>query len=120
MYMVKQSATMPDEFRPRMRDGEGTVQLTSVFSPDEYRSNTRLISHITLPAGASIGYHIHEQEEEFFYVLAGEAEFNDNGTIVRIRAGDATVTRGGEGHSVHNDGNVPFEMLAVIVTYPQV
>ena len=56
MYMVKQSTTMPDEFRPRMRDGEGTVQLTSVFSPDEYRSNTRLISRITLPAGHRLSY----------------------------------------------------------------
>lgn len=116
--MVKQAGDMPDEFRPHMRDGDGTVQLTAVFSPDEYHSNTRLISRITLPVGASIGYHVHEQEEEFFYVLSGEALFNDNGRTVRLRAGDATVTRGGEGHAVQNDGAVPFEMLAVIVSYP--
>lgn len=41
---------------------------------------------------------------------------DDNGTPAAIAAGDATVTRDGEGHGVVNTGSGPLELLAVIVT----
>lgn len=116
--MVKHAADMPVEHRPNMRQGEGTVTLTAAFQKGEYDSRTRLFSRITLPAGASIGYHVHEDEEEFFYFLSGEGELNDNGTPKAVRAGDASVTRSGEGHGLCNTGKQPLELLAVIALCP--
>ena len=97
--MVHHPADMPVEKRPHMRGGEGIIALQAAFSP-----------------GGSIGYHVHEQEAEFFYVLSGEGMMDDNGTPAAIAAGDATVTRDGEGHGVVNTGSGPLELLAVIVT----
>jgi mannose-6-phosphate isomerase-like protein (cupin superfamily) len=112
--MLRHKKEMTEEKRPNMRGGDGEVTLSAVFSKGDYDSATRLFSRITLPVGASIGYHIHENEEEFFYFLSGKAEFNDNGTVVDVHAGDATVTRSGQGHAVRNNGDVPLELMAVI------
>lgn len=116
--MVKHAADMPVEHRPNMRQGEGTVTLTAAFEKGEYDSRTRLFSRITLPVGASIGYHIHEDEEEFFYFLSGEGELNDNGIPKAVKGGDASVTHNGEGHSLRNTGTQPLELLAVIALCP--
>mgnify|MGYP002543096700 CR=1 FL=1 len=113
--MVHHAADMPFEERPHMRGGEGTIRLLAALSPEECIPPVRLFSRITIPAGGSIGYHIHEQETEFYYVLSGEGVMDDNGTPVAIAAGDATVTRDQEGHGVVNTGTCPLELLAMIV-----
>lgn len=114
--MVKSAEKMPREVRARMRDGQGEVTLTEALKKGDYNAPLRLFSRITLPAGASIGYHVHEGEEELFYVLSGHGEMNDNGVPVPLGPGDATVTRSGEGHSLRNTGDEPFEVLAIIPT----
>ena len=116
--MLKRASDMPVEQRVHMRDGDGTVTLTAAFEKGEYAAPLRLFSRIALPAGASIGYHIHENEEEFFYVLSGCGEMDDNGVPVPLKAGDATVTRSGEGHALRNTGVEPLEVLAVIALAP--
>ena len=114
--MVRKFQSLPAEQREHMRGGDGTVTLTPGLQAGDYAAKLRLFSRITIPAGGSIGYHIHEQEAEFFYVLSGEGMMDDNGTPAAIAAGDATVTRDGEGHGVVNTGSGPLELLAVIVT----
>ena len=112
--MLRHASDMPREERLHMREGEGTVTLTAAFEKGDYAAPLRLFSRITLPAGASIGYHVHEQEEEFYYILSGRGEMDDNGTPVTLQAGDATVTRSGQGHALRNTGSEPLEVLAVI------
>jgi mannose-6-phosphate isomerase-like protein (cupin superfamily) len=113
--MYHASLDLPQEQRPNMRGGDGAVLLSPAFASGDYAAPLRLFSRITLPAGASIGYHVHEQEEEFFYFLSGTGIMDDNGTPVAVKAGDSTVTRSGEGHALRNTGEDPLELLAVIV-----
>ncbi|HJD24349.1 MAG TPA: cupin domain-containing protein [Firmicutes bacterium] len=114
--MIRPANELPAEKREHMRGGDGTVTLTPALQPGDTAAKLRLFSRITLPAGASIGYHVHEGEEELFYFLSGTAEFNDNGVTHTVHAGDATVTGSGQGHSVRNLGEEPVEILAVIAT----
>ncbi len=114
--MLRHAADMPREQRTHMRQGDGTVTLTAALSPEDYQAPVRLFSRITLPVGASIGRHVHEDEEEFFYFLSGEGSFDDNGVTIPVKAGDATVTRSGEAHALRNTGAGPLELVAVIVS----
>ena len=41
----------------------------------EYKGKSRLIGVITLEPGCSIGAHIHENEEEVFYIMEGTATY---------------------------------------------
>ena len=114
--MIRRKDECKKEFREHMRDGKGTVELTSLIaSPDELYNKGRLFSRITLKGGCSIGFHVHENDSELFYILNGEAEYNDNGEIKTVTAGDVTVCPAGTGHGIENKSDETVEFIAVIV-----
>ena len=118
--MLKHPSDFTTETRSAMRQGNGTVILEHIWNcGEELRSPTRMYSRIVLEPGCSIGWHVHQDEEEIFYFLSGEALFNDNGSEVEVGAGDVTATRSGEGHSVACLGNEKTEILATIIRYPE-
>ena len=114
--MIRKAEECKVEYREHMRDGDGTVKLTSLIgSSAELNEKGRLFSRITLEPGCSIGFHIHDKDAELFYILKGTAEYNDNGTISTVRAGDVTVCPTGQGHGIANRTDETVELVAVIV-----
>ncbi|MDO5132352.1 MAG: cupin domain-containing protein [Eubacteriales bacterium] len=114
--MIRKSNECQIEYREHMRDGDGTVQLTHFISgPGELNEKGRLFSKLTLNPGCGIGYHIHEEDAELFYILKGTAEYSDNGTITQVTAGDVTICPPGTGHSIANRTDEVVEVIAVIV-----
>ncbi len=75
-----------------------------------------MFSHIVVNPGCSIGYHDHQHETEFYYILRGEAVFNDDGTEVPVHPGDICATGFGQHHALENRGKEPVELIALIVT----
>ena len=113
--MIKKAADMQTEYRPNMRDGNGTVELTSFATPEELNNKGRLCANITLKPGCSIGYHVHEADSELFYLMKGQVLYNDNGTECTLTAGDVMICPAGTGHSIANNGEEDAEVIAVIV-----
>jgi len=68
-----------------------------------------------LPVGASVGEHAHEGEFEVYYVLSGEAEVLDDGTPVRLGAGDMHMCQSGHRHALRNAGKTDLEMIMLIL-----
>lgn len=114
--MIRRQEEMPVELRRQMRDGSGEVTVTKLFLPEDGDPRVKLHAVLTIPQGAGIGYHVHEGEQEMFYVLSGEGEYNDNGTAAVLRAGDSCITRSGQGHGVKNCREEPLRLLALILT----
>ena len=114
--MIRRKEDCKIEYREHMRDGDGTVMLTSFISGDaELNGKGRLFSRITLNPGCSIGYHVHEKDSELFYVLTGTGTYSDNGESVTVHAGDVMICETGRGHSIANAGSEVLELIAVIV-----
>ena len=114
--MIRKKDACAVEYREHMRDGDGTVQLTSfIAGPQELNDKGRLFSKITLQPGCSIGYHVHEKDAELFYILSGTAEYNDNGEVKTVEAGDVTICPTGQGHGIANRSDEVVELVAVIV-----
>ena len=113
--MIIKSASLPAESRDSMRGGSGTVQISHAAAKDTLPPGLRLYAQLTLPPGASIGEHIHENETELFYVLQGQGEMLDNGAWVPLAPGDAASTGGGQSHALRNTGEAPFVVMATIV-----
>ncbi len=65
--------------------------------------------------GSGTDYHVHTGDAELYYILSGKGEYNDNGTIQTIEAGDVTFTPSGTGHGVKCIGNEPLELTALIL-----
>lgn len=96
--------------------GDGFITVRSLINNDKEMNNKgRVFAHTTLNPGCSIGYHVHNGDTEIYYIYSGKAEYNDNGTIVTVEAGDVTFTPSGEGHGIKNIGDVPLEIIALII-----
>jgi mannose-6-phosphate isomerase-like protein (cupin superfamily) len=114
--MVIKRNEMKTEVKEKMRDGDGPARLTYLVDAANEK-NTRLLAEITLEPGCSIGYHRHDKETEYFFIISGNGMVNDNGEDLRIKAGDSIITGNGASHSIKNTGNIPLVLHAIIVTY---
>lgn len=116
--MVKRASEMHDKINVAMRGGEGSVLIHEILDKGEYQGHARLMAVITLKPGCSIGEHLHENEEEIFYVLEGEAVYNDNGKTEIMHQGDSCVCLSGQKHSLSNGSETEnLSVFAVILTY---
>ena len=113
--MIKKAAECKTEYRENMRGGNGTVELTNFVTPAQLNEKGRLFGTIVLKPGCSIGYHVHETDSELFYLIKGQALYNDNGTECILNAGDVMICPAGTGHSIANNGEEDAEVIAVIV-----
>ncbi len=116
MNMIRHAEDCKVEYREHMRDGDGTVIITNyIEGPAELNEKGRLFAKITLNPGCSIGYHVHDKDAELFYIMKGTAEYNDNGEIRTVKAGDVTICPTGTGHGIANKTDEVVELTAVIV-----
>ncbi len=111
--MIYRKETHTTEVREHMRGGSGAVELTALAR--EIPKNLRLFSLIRLAPGASVGYHVHENETELYHFLSGSGVADDNGVKTPVSAGDTMSTPNGFGHAVDNTGNEDLIFLATIV-----
>jgi mannose-6-phosphate isomerase-like protein (cupin superfamily) len=105
---------MAIEYKEKLRGGEGTAKFTRLAPLDE-AGRVTLFSEVCLPPGASIGYHRHEGETEYYVFVSGTGIVNDNGRDCPVAAGDVTVTGDGCSHSLRNNGECDLVLYAVIV-----
>lgn len=115
--MIKRNTEMTTDIKVQMRGGDGQAIIRNILDKGEYKGASRLVATITLEPGSSIGAHIHENEEEIFYILNGVATYNDNGKTEILNTGDSCVCLSGQEHSIANKGNETLEIFAVILTY---
>lgn len=114
--MVRKGKDRLIEISERKFDGEGFIKVINLLnSPEELNQKGRVFAHTTLLPGHSIGFHIHNGESEIYYIYSGKAEFNDNGTMKIVSGGDVTITPPGQGHGIKNLGDVPLEIIALIL-----
>ena len=111
--MIKNEFTT--ELRENMRGGGGVVEMTNFVTKEELNEKGRLFGKIVLKKSCGIGYHVHENESELFYILKGTAIYSDNGEEKTVSAGDVTITPPGTGHSIKNENDETVELVALIV-----
>ena len=114
--MIIQRNEMKVEDKERMRDGEGNTHFVYLLDGSTQK-NARMFAEVTLNPGCSIGYHQHDSETEYYFILSGTATVNDDGKEVQVKPGDSVITGNGASHGIKNTGSVPLVFHAVIVTY---
>jgi mannose-6-phosphate isomerase-like protein (cupin superfamily) len=114
--MVRKSSEKTVERKEKLFHGTGEATVRSLLNgPDEMYGKGRVFAHTSLEPGCSIGYHVHKDESETYYVTSGSAEFSDNGSVTTLSAGDVTFTGAGEGHSIRNVGGETLHFIALIL-----
>ena len=99
-----------------LKGGIGETEIRNIVnSADELYGKGRLFGHTLLAPGNSIGDHMHDGDNEIYYILKGTGTYNDNGTPVNVKAGDTTICSSGEVHGIVNNGDDVLEMIALIL-----
>ncbi len=115
--MIRRANQYPSEVRHEMRGGSGDVVVEYFWrAGDELKAPCRMQAKLTLPVGASIGFHRHDGEEETFVIIAGRAELDEDGVKTTLEPGDSSLT-GNAGHSLRNIGDTDLVVFAVINTH---
>ena len=106
---MKRTVTMPSG------NGKGEIKCDLVLD-EELGDKCGLYAKVTIPAGSTLCYHEHHGEGESYFVLSGEAIYDDNGIKRKISVGDTTWTPSGSGHGVDNSaGAEDLVFMALIV-----
>ena len=113
--MIRRSKDKIVEWPEHKFGAPGYITVRSLINKDaELNDKGRVFAHTTVLPGHGIGYHIHNGDTEIYYVYSGKGEYNDNGTITTVEAGDVTFTPSGTGHGVTCIGEEPLELNALI------
>lgn len=113
--MIKRSEAHTHQHNEKMKGGTGTVEVIRSLEQGEYESGIKLIGRLVLRPGSSLGYHVHQGEEEIIHVLSGDARYNDGGEETILHPGDSCVCLSGHGHSIACAGEAePLVIYAVV------
>ncbi|MDL2248875.1 cupin domain-containing protein [Tyzzerella sp. OttesenSCG-928-J15] len=112
--MIKKSGSYNVAINEKMKDGNGVVEIHHLFEGEEFGGCGRVFGVFYIKPGDSIGYHKHEGEQEAYYILEGEANYNDNGTEVILKAGDMALCKDGESHGIAAVGDKTLAYIALI------
>ena len=72
---------------------------------------------ILMRPGQTLGGHYHQEVEETFYVLEGQATFAVNGQDVAASSGDVFCMEPKDRHDIRNDGETPLKMVFIKCPY---
>lgn len=103
--------------KPKAGGGEGVLHGEFSFTRDQALKNHAIkeIGWMTLKPGDSVGYHKHITNEDAYIIVSGTGVFKDtDGKEIKVKAGDITLVRAGESHSLKNTGTEPLVFLDVI------
>ena len=95
--------------------GKGHVIIEHILGEKELNGKCGLYAKVIIEPGCTLGYHEHNGESETYYILSGEGNYNDNGTIRHVKAWDVTFTPSGKGHGLENTTDKDLVFMALIV-----
>ena len=84
---------MESVIRKNASGGKGEISVKYILNEEEMNGKGKMFSEVTIAPGCSLGYHEHVGNSETYYIIRGEGEYNDNGTIRTVVPGDRTFTQ---------------------------
>ncbi len=112
--MITRPDRMKSETRDNMRGGDGNVTIQHLVDRDAFSANVRLCARLTIPPGAGIGEHRHDNEDEVYIVTRGTGILTDGTGNEQVTVGDTVLTGSGNSHAIRNEGTEDLEIIAVI------
>ncbi len=99
---------IPAKPMANFKGGEGEV-LVRMHNDDLGK-----VVQITLPVGASIGFHAHDDSYEVVYILSGCGTCRDDEEVYPLHAGMVQYCPQHHWHSIINTGTEELRLLGII------
>lgn len=96
--------------------GAGTVDFTALFDAHTLEPNLQFLHRGVIEPKSGIGAHFHNQCEEMFVILDGEAEFTIDGHTSLLKGPAGAPCRLGHSHAIYNATDKPVQWLNINVS----
>jgi mannose-6-phosphate isomerase-like protein (cupin superfamily) len=116
--------TDPARYRhmPSVHNGAGPMDYMQLFGPRDPQSakfnlgtNLYFLHRGVIPPGGGIGAHFHNQCEEMFIILDGEAQFTIDGRTSLLKGPAGAPARIGHSHAIYNSSDKTVQWMNINV-----
>jgi mannose-6-phosphate isomerase-like protein (cupin superfamily) len=112
------SHTEPSKYRasPRVHGGPGQLDYMGLFNATAMDTNLYFLHRGVIQPKSGIGAHFHNQCEEMFVILDGEAQFTIDGRTSVLKAPAGAPVRMGHSHAIYNHTDKPVQWMNINVS----
>lgn len=107
---------------PSVHNGAGPMDYMQLFGPRDAQSakfelgtNLYFLHRGIIPPGGGIGAHFHNQCEEMFIILDGEAQFSVDGRTSVLKGPAGAPARIGHSHAIYNSSDKTIQWMNINV-----
>ena len=101
---------------PAVHGGAGALDFTALFDAHTIEPNLQFLHRGVIEPKSGIGAHFHNQCEEMFVILDGEAEFTIDGHTSLLKGPAGAPCRMGHSHAIYNPTDQPVQWLNINVS----
>ena len=107
----------PARFRQlsAVHEGAGTMRFGPILGANALSTNLLFIHRGVIAPHSGIGEHFHNDCEEMFVILDGEAQFTIDGRTSVLKGPVGVPDRMGHAHAIYNPGDTPLQWLNINV-----
>ena len=110
--------TAPASFRASkgVHGGAGQLDFAPLLNANAFDTNMYFVHRGVIQPKGGIGVHFHNQCEEMFVILDGEAQFTIDGRTSVLKGPAGAPVRMGHSHAIYNHTDKPVQWLNLNVT----
>ena len=110
--------TDPARYRPSpsVHKGAGQLDYMALFGGNAIDTNLWFLHRGIIQPKSGIGAHFHNQCEEMFVILDGEAQFTVDGRTSLLKGPAGAPTRMGHSHAIYNPTDKPVQWMNINVS----
>ncbi len=110
--------TDPTKFRAQssVHGGAGKLAFTALFDFHTLDTNLYFLHRGVIEPKSSIGQHFHNNGEEMFVILDGEAQFTIDGHTSLIKGPAGVPSKVGHSHAIYNPTDKPVQWMNINVS----
>ena len=108
----------PSRYRqsPAVHGGAGSLDFTALFDAHTLEPNLQFLHRGVIQPKSGIGAHFHNQCEEMFVILDGEAQFTIDGRTSLLKGPAGAPCRMGHSHAIYNPTDKPVQWMNINVS----
>jgi mannose-6-phosphate isomerase-like protein (cupin superfamily) len=110
--------TDPSKYRPSpsVHGGAGKVDFTALLDFHSLDTNLQFLHRGFIEPHSGIGHHFHNNCEEMFVILDGEAQFTVDGRTSLLKGPAGAPARMGHSHAIYNPTDKPVQWMNINVS----
>lgn len=114
---ISLNKTAQREIQKKCHGGTGEILFREAFKKEDFESNLVHLHETTVFPNSTIGCHLHEGNEEIYYILEGEGIMTVDNEERQVEPGDAIITHSGSYHGLVNNTDKNLKILVFECAY---